>query len=74
LKLKLKESDVVARLFCETCLEEKYVIAQVPKTWHCDGCHAPLIPCHKCLMQMQHCDVCENGSHFVFDVECEGRR
>jgi hypothetical protein len=68
--MKIKTGQIVARLWCEPCCAERYVIVEERETWRCDQCGSPLIPCSKCLMQ--HCDVCETGSHFEFDEECVG--
>jgi hypothetical protein len=82
MRMKYKPGQVIARLYCEACNEERYVIVQARETWRCEGfllreyCYGgqggrALIPCCKCGANL--CGDSENGTLFEFDEECEGR-
>ena len=68
--MKYKLGQVIARLYCEPCCEERYVIIQERATWRCEGCGLALIPCNKCRTNW--CGECDNGSLFEFDDEIHG--
>ena len=37
MRMKYKPGQVIARLYCEACNEERYVVVQARETWRCEG-------------------------------------